>query len=89
MPATRAANKSLSALWVLYETQGDTRAPSIVVNAYKRFDGNILVTARRLGIKRQTIYRWMDKYPDFKIAMDRARYEIEERLRTTRGIEGT
>jgi len=79
-------NPKLSALWALYESDpSDKRALRWVVTVMKDEGGNIEATAEKLGVARQTLYKWFKKYPELQTAKDKVLYEEQESRKRVAG----
>jgi DNA-binding NtrC family response regulator len=86
MPASHPGNPKLAALLALHEADSkDVRGINWIVTIVRENDGDIEPSAKKLGITRQTLYRYLKKYPTVRIWRDRAVFEAEERERS-RGV---
>jgi transcriptional regulator of acetoin/glycerol metabolism len=79
--SSNSGNPELSALWILYETSGDERAPAIVIAALKNNDGDVTNTAKYLRISRPTLYKWIQDHEVLRRVRARMRHLAQERAK--------
>jgi transposase-like protein len=82
--SSTSGNPELSALWVLYETSGDQRAPELVAEALIEHDGDVTAAAEDLKVSRQTLYKWVQHHAELRRVRERAKYEARERAKGAR-----
>jgi transcriptional regulator with PAS, ATPase and Fis domain len=75
MPSSSNQNPKLSAMFVF----APDRAVTFVSKQVRANGGDLQATAKGLGVSRMTLYRWIEKYRDLQVAVDRARWEQAER----------